>query len=95
MQNLISDHKTKDKAVKSGRKNSKEGKRELYIHGKDGKIDSQGSGPYHKVYSMSWTSHKNRLKSARDSAKIYLYSPRSIEAGCEAGQTASAVLIGG
>ncbi len=45
-QDPISDHKTKDKAIKSFRKTSNKGKRELYIHGKDGKIDSQGSGAY-------------------------------------------------
>ncbi len=42
-------HKTKDNAITSGRKTSRKEKSELYIHGKDGKIqrkDSHGSDPY-------------------------------------------------
>ena len=45
----ISHYKTKDNAVKSGRKTSRKEKSELYIHGKDEKIqrkDSHGSDTY-------------------------------------------------
>lgn len=45
----VSHHKTKDNAIKSGRKTSREEKSELYIHGKDGKFqrkDSHGGDPY-------------------------------------------------
>ena len=45
----VSHHHKKDTAVKSGRKTSRKEKSELYIHGKDGKIqrkDSHGGDPY-------------------------------------------------
>ncbi|MCD4673243.1 MAG: DUF2188 domain-containing protein [Anaerolineaceae bacterium] len=45
----ISHHRKKDSAVNSGRKTSKKEKSELYIHGKDGKIqrkDSHGGDPH-------------------------------------------------
>ena len=45
----VSHHKSKDNAVNSGRKTSRKENSELYIHGKDGKIqrkDSHGGDPY-------------------------------------------------
>jgi hypothetical protein len=45
----LSHHRKKDTAIKSGRGVSKKEKSELYIHGKDGKIqqkDSHGGDPY-------------------------------------------------
>ena len=39
----ISHHRTKDTAVKSGRKTGKKEINELYIHGKDGKIQRKDS----------------------------------------------------
>jgi len=45
----VSHHNTKDTAIKSGRVTSRNEKSELFIHGRDGKIqrkDSHGSDPY-------------------------------------------------